>query len=74
MVKLNRAQRRALKSVFDRSEVAPGSFGTNRVIHDDMPDATYRDFRKTVLPGPDCVMVRWGSMWLGIEADGYTHS
>lgn len=22
----------------------------------------------------DCVMVNVGSMWLGVEADGYTHS
>lgn len=22
----------------------------------------------------DCYMVRYGSMWLGIELDGYTHS
>jgi len=35
---------------------------------------TYQAFRRTVLPGCDCVMVRWSGMWLGIELDGYTHS
>ena len=35
---------------------------------------SYREFRKTVQPGYDCIMVRWCGMWLGIEKDGYTHS
>lgn len=35
---------------------------------------TYRAFRATVQQGYDCVMVYWSGMWLGIEADGYTHS
>ena len=35
---------------------------------------TYKQFRKTVLQGYDCLMVEWSGMWLGIEADGYTHS
>jgi hypothetical protein len=35
---------------------------------------TYRQFRKTVLQGYDCLMVEWSGMWLGIETDGYTHS
>lgn len=35
---------------------------------------TYRQFRKTVQNGFDCLMVRWNGMWLGIETDGYTHS
>jgi len=34
----------------------------------------YREFRKTVCHGYDCLMVKWAGMWLGIEADGYTHS
>ena len=40
-------------------------------------DMAYRQFRKTVLPemgSKDAVMVKWSNMWLGIEADGYTHS
>jgi len=35
---------------------------------------TYREFRRTVQQGYHCLMVQWGSMWLGIENDGYTHS
>lgn len=35
---------------------------------------TYRQFRKTVQHGHDCLMVAWQNMWLGIEKDGYTHS
>jgi hypothetical protein len=35
---------------------------------------TYREFRKTVQQGFDCLMVQWSGMWLGIELDGYTHS
>lgn len=35
---------------------------------------TYRQFRKTILSGFDCLMVQWAGMWLGIEKDGYVHS
>lgn len=35
---------------------------------------TYREFRKTVQEGFDCLMVKWAGMWLGIERDGYVHS
>ena len=33
-------------------------------------------FRRTVMPmlGDNGAMVQWSGMWLGIEADGYTHS
>lgn len=34
----------------------------------------YREFRRTVLTGYDCLMVEWRNMWLGIEPDGYVHS
>jgi len=34
----------------------------------------YCSFRRTVQQGYDCLMVRVSGMWLGIEADGYTHS
>ena len=56
-MKLTRAQRVALKEVFDRTN------GTNYLV-----------FRRTVLPGPGCIMVPFAGMWLGIEPDGYTHS
>lgn len=35
---------------------------------------SYRQFRRTVATGWNCVMVPWCGMWLGIEQDGYTHS
>lgn len=35
---------------------------------------TYREFRKTVQQGFDCLMVQWCGMWLGIETDGHTHA
>ena len=58
---LTRQQREALKRVYDRTIDHPLVM-------------TYRQFRRTVLPGPGCIMVRWDVMWLGIEPDGYTHS
>jgi hypothetical protein len=35
---------------------------------------TYRNFRKTVQHGFDCLMVKVSGMWVGIEKDGYTHT
>lgn len=35
---------------------------------------SYLAFRRSVQPGPGCVMVSFAGMWLGIEPDGYTHS
>ena len=35
---------------------------------------TYREFRRTVAHGFDCLMVQWAGLTLGIEKDGYTHS
>lgn len=58
MVQLTKEQRKALHRTWLRS-------GENM---------SYREFRKTVQTGWDCVMVRWCGMWLGIETDGYTHS
>lgn len=61
MVKLNKAQRKALHRLWQR----------------DSQNMTYRQFRSTVQPyfgGDQCVIVQWCKMWLGIEADGYTHS
>ena len=55
---LNKAQRKALNTIYRR----------------DSQGLSYRAFRRSVLPGPDCVMVKWCGMWLGIEPDGYTHS
>lgn len=63
MITLTRAQRVAVHKVW------------LRMMYENQPPViAYRAFRRTVVPGPDCVMVRWAGMWLGIENDGYTHS
>ena len=55
---LTKPQRVALKRVFSR----------------DNQGLSYLAFRRGVVPGHGCIMVRWSGMWLGIELDGYTHS
>ncbi len=81
MTPINRAQREALKRVHDRVNLyqfdgepkhysADAEWPTYTHAH----RVTYREFRRTVRPGPDCIMVPWIGMWLGIEPDGYTHS
>lgn len=74
MVRTNKAQRRALKQVYDRAPILPyitpaeASQGIKAI------PITYKQFRRGVQPGYDCVMIHWKGMWLGIEPDGYTHS
>ena len=60
---ITRAQRVALKRVYDRGENWHG---------EKLPD--YREFRKRAILQFDCLMIRAAGMWLGIEPDGYTHS
>ena len=71
MVKTTKAQRAALKRVFDRQPIRrDGPEGGQRLLG-------YRQFRASIQPSFGCdgaVMVRWAGMWLGIERDGYTHS
>ena len=62
-MKLTTQQKTALKRVYDRT-----------LTFDEPSTLSYREFRRTVEPGWDCIMVPYGSMWLGIESDGYTHS
>lgn len=76
MVKTNRPQREALARLHRRmvsdamQNVTPNPGGVS--IIPDVP--TYREFRATVQPGPGCIMVRYASMWVGVEPDGYAHS
>lgn len=71
MVKTTREQRKVLKRVYDRRPM----FHEEVVNHVPLLlRTTYREFRKTLHRGPDCVMIQWSGMWLGIEPDGYTHS
>ncbi len=75
MMTLTRAQRVALKTVFDRGPIEStpmmldNYYGVKRWM-------TYREFRRTVQPeiGGAAVMVHWCGMWLGIETDGHVHS
>lgn len=62
MIQTTREQRLALAKVY------------RRIQRDTFSCPTYRAFRRTVLPGPGCVMVPFAGMWLGIEPDGHTHS
>ena len=64
---ITRAQRVALKRVFDRGPIFDG-LGWSM---------TYRDFRRTVRPyllSDPVILVPWRGMWIGIEPDGYTHT
>ena len=64
---LTRAQRVALKKVFDL-------YCASQWRDWNEPPMSYRKFRQLARPGPGCVMIPWCGMWLGIEPDGYTHS
>ena len=66
---LTKQQRVALKCVFDRGPI----YLTERDARHDIRQS-YRQFRRAVVPGFDCIMVPWCGMWLGVERDGHTHS
>ena len=71
MINLTKPQRKALARIYQRliNDAQPKHpFEHQRGV------PSYRAFRRTVQPGPGCVMVRYAGMWLGIEPDGYTHS
>ncbi len=89
MTKLNRAQRIALKALFDRGPIFSRKFVTVKLsdiaahphislaAQDYLPRVSYREFRATVAPllaGGGCVLVPWKGMTVGIEPDGYTHT
>jgi hypothetical protein len=83
MVKTTRAQREALFKVFQRdfpswvSPVVRRKYNAAGNVLEDLvlvPSIQYRRFRKQAQGGPDCIMLPWRGMWLGIEPDGYTHS
>jgi putative SOS response-associated peptidase YedK len=80
MTVLTKAQRAALKRVFDRQALVlrwnGKTYSADRWANYSPEHApmTYRQFRKLAVASFDCVMVPWCGMWLGIEKDGYTHS
>lgn len=81
MVFTTKAQRKALKKLFDRTPIKPYQRGNILMLDwcytDEFP-ISYREFRKYhVYPTfkmDGAVTVPWCNMWLAIEADGYTHS
>lgn len=64
MIKTTREQRIAIKRLWLRARDPS---------QDNPTTATYRQFRRRIQPGWDCVMINIWGMWLGIEKDGYTH-
>ncbi len=73
MTTLTKEQRRALFRVWRRPASVKLRMTGKR---ESATGLSYREFRRTVQPGfgGDYIMVPWCGMWLGIEADGYTHS
>lgn len=77
---LTREQRKALYKVYLRTPLVRTVNGQTRTYVQNegyylgIYPLTYREFRRLVQPGWDCIMLPWLGMWLGIEADGYTHS
>ena len=89
MITLTRAQRTALKALYDRGPIFKGKFATVKLSDiaahphmsltavDYLPRWSYREFRATVQPLFDksgCVLVQWKGMTVGIEPDGHTHT
>jgi hypothetical protein len=74
MPKLSRAQREALKRVYDRTPLTYTNDGFKSVVCRHERPVSYLRFRRGVRAGWGCVMVHWCGMWLGIEPDGHTHS
>lgn len=73
MTPMNRAQRVALKRVFDRGPIWVQSPAGSCITY----QLSYRQFRASAQPTIGCdgaVALHWHGMWLGIEKDGYCHS
>jgi hypothetical protein len=81
---LTKAQKLALKRVFDRTPLfvlwdgkcfmPTSTEGWNAHKRLDQPTMTYRSFRYTAVTSFGTLIVPWCGMWLAIETDGYTHS
>lgn len=76
MIRTTRAQRVAIKRIFDRCPVYPEPRWDGIAMQSQMP-INYRQFRRRVQPmygGQGAVVLPWQKMFLAIEPDGYTHS
>ena len=60
MAKLTKAQQRSLKRKFEQQDTVK----------------SYLTFRRTVaqMIAEDTIVVKWCSMWVAIEPDGYCHT
>jgi hypothetical protein len=65
MIKTTREQRLAIHRLWLRARDPSQNLPTS---------ATYRQFRRRIHAGYDCIMINIWGMWIGIEKDGYTHS
>ena len=74
MFPITRAQREALHRKYLQSTPRETLSDADQKAGKQPRTLSYRQFRKTVQMGCDCIMVKWCGMWLGIEKDGYTHS
>jgi hypothetical protein len=77
MLKLSKAQRQAVKRVYDRGFTYGRNNQAGHVAGNSTAPNTYRQFRATVQPifcGDGAVALPWCGMWLAIERDGLTHS
>lgn len=76
MIRTTKAQRRAIRRVYERHTVHAQPAGTPARMIGGRP-TTYREYRKLLQPsldGSGCVMLPFVGIWLGIETNGYTHS
>jgi hypothetical protein len=77
---LTKAQRRALKMLYDRTPLMLVVNDKGRLVPvctgDINPGISYREFRRFawVSTSVGCLVVPWCGMTIGIESDGYTHS
>ena len=74
MVKTTKAQRMALKRIYDRRPIFPYRTDEEIAAGIKAVPITYKQFRRGLQAGYDCVMIQWAGMWVGIEPDGYAHT
>lgn len=81
MTRTNKAQRVALKRVYDRGPILPYLTDLEQMMVNRgklaVVPITYRQFRRGLQPTFGCdgaVVIKWAGMWLCIERDGYVHS
>jgi len=69
---LTKPQRQALFDLYQRNTL---TFDGTFFRASEQGTITYRQFRTKVIHAWDnCAIIPWCGMWIGIEADGYTHS